>query len=194
MASPIKIVALGDSLTEGMVSSSWDMFPYTEFLKEMAGSGIEFKNRGICGELTGQMMVRLKKDVLELKPDYMILLGGANDIGWGLAAEKILKNLMEMCLIAWQHNVRPVLCAIPPVEGSPAANEIRENINGELAAFCREENIPYIDLYTPLCGPGDEGLKAEYSDDGLHLSPEGYRKVAEIVYSDFIKSLVQGDS
>lgn len=189
MASVIQIVALGDSLTEGMVSSSWEMFPYTMYLQEMAGAGFEFTNRGICGELTEQMLARLRRDVLDKGFDYMILLGGANDIGWGISPDRILKNLMEMCMITWQHKVKPVLCAIPPVEGFPAANEIRQSINGKIAEFCRDEDVHFVDLYTPLAGGIDDGLKREYSDDGLHLSPEGYRKMAEVIYKDLIQGL-----
>ena len=92
----MKIVALGDSLTVGEdefeLSDSDEVASYPKYLETLAEkrlsnlqSDLEVNvlNRGICGDLTSGMLERFSKDVVDEKADYVIILGGTNDVGWG---------------------------------------------------------------------------------------------------------------
>ena len=73
-ASPDKprVVFLGDSITDG-----WR-------LNEYFGDR-DFVNRGISGQITGEMLGRMKEDVINLKPKAMLVLAGTNDFARGIA-------------------------------------------------------------------------------------------------------------
>ena len=94
MMRMVDFIAMGDSLTVGFIPTLFTSQPYSDFLKEYAdsflkGSGredilrIRIINRGVNGDLTSNMLLRFRQDVVDLKPDYVVILGGANDIGWG---------------------------------------------------------------------------------------------------------------
>jgi lysophospholipase L1-like esterase len=187
----MRLVALGDSLTEGMVSSSFEMYPYAARLLELTGPGVSIVNKGICGDLTRGMLSRLERDVLALKPDCVIILGGANDIGWGLPQKEIVDNLVTICIRAQRNGIAPVICAVPPVEGGAGANRTRREINAALADYCSDEGIPFVDLYSALADPAHDSLCPEFSDDGLHLSPEGYKKMGEAIFDGFLKGALK---
>ena len=103
-ANKILVVGFGDSLTAGdqpprpgapLPKST----PYTDPLKELIDGALDkigklklvqviIYNKGVSGETTSDMMRRLDSDVLSVKPSYTIILGGSNDIGWGVDQRK----------------------------------------------------------------------------------------------------------
>ena len=50
-------------------------------------------NRGISGQITGEMLGRMKADVIDLKPAAMLVLAGTNDIARGVPLSTIENNL-----------------------------------------------------------------------------------------------------
>src|SRR5579872_1702989 len=66
-ADPKRVVFMGDSITD-----FWKLDEYFP--------GKPFVNRGISGQTTPQMLVRMYPDVIDLKPGAMILLAGINDV------------------------------------------------------------------------------------------------------------------
>src|SRR5437762_104781 len=62
-----RVVFMGDSITDFWNLS--ESFP-----------GKPYVNRGIGGQVTAQMLVRMYPDVINLKPAAMVLLAGTNDI------------------------------------------------------------------------------------------------------------------
>ena len=62
-----RVVFLGDSITDG-----WEL---NQFFP-----GKPFINRGIGGQITGQMLGRMRADVLALEPEAMVLLYGLDII------------------------------------------------------------------------------------------------------------------
>ena len=75
-----RVVFLGDSITDG-----WPLNQYFP--------GKPYVNRGIGGQITSQMLARMKADVLDLKPTVMVVLAGTNDIGRGVSTDTIKNNL-----------------------------------------------------------------------------------------------------
>jgi lysophospholipase L1-like esterase len=192
---PIKIVALGDSLTRGFQSAGrLDVFfsetPYTDFLTERCGENVEFINRGINGDLTSGMVSRFERDVLKASPDHVILLGGANDIGWGFSTDEILVNLTGMLKRARDNGVNPCACTVPPVTGWDEGNRLRQELNARLAEHCTASSIRWVDLYENLAEKPGGNLIPEFSGDGLHLTTAGYRAIADAIWDDFVSGLL----
>jgi acyl-CoA thioesterase I len=199
------IVAFGDSLTVGYRSPSWDEefpqpVPYTtslsikveKMLRERAATvRVEFLNRGIVGELTEDMVDRFGRDVLVPRPDSVIILGGSNDLGWGVEPSSVAENLSSMYDEAVKNGVRPVACTVPSVRGYDEGIPPRLQLNGLIKRQCGEIGVACVDLF--LATSDSEGrLREEFSNDGLHLSQLGYETIAEAVFSGAVRGMIEG--
>src|SRR5919107_3626071 len=63
------VVFLGDSITQGWGGGLGAAFP-----------GVKIANRGISGDTTRGVLIRLQEDVLALEPAAVVLLIGTNDL------------------------------------------------------------------------------------------------------------------
>ena len=187
MTRPIRIVAFGDSLTEGFQSPSGENplgqpTPYGRFLKERLGSRAEVLVRGVCGELTEDMTRRFEKDVLAHKPDDVVILGGTNDLGWGLAPGRILENLDALYARARAAGIRPSAVTVPSIRGFDDLIGPRIELNRLIMDRCRGLDMPCVDLFAASSDPDIRRLSRRYDNDGLHLNTAGYRLLADLVY------------
>ena len=110
---PKRVVFLGDSITD-----FWNLAEYFP--------GKPYVNRGISGQTTPQMLVRMYPDVLDLRPAAMVLLAGINDVSRNTGpatAEMIEQNIMAMTELAQHHGVRVILCSVLPVSDYPYLNQ-----------------------------------------------------------------------
>jgi len=106
---PGRVVFMGDSITD-----LWQLGQYFP--------GQPYVNRGISGQTTAQMLVRMYPDVIDLKPAAMVILAGTNDISQNTGpatAEMIEENIMAMTELAQQHGIKVLLCSITPVSDYP---------------------------------------------------------------------------
>ena len=104
-ADPHRVVFMGDSITDFW--NLGDSFP-----------GKPYVNRGISGQTTSQMLVRMYPDVIDLKPVAVIILAGTNDIAQNTGPETLTmieENLMAMGELAQKHGIKVIFCAATPV-------------------------------------------------------------------------------
>jgi lysophospholipase L1-like esterase len=173
-----RVVFHGDSITDG-----WRLNEYFP--------GKDFVNRGISGQITGEMLGRMQADVIALKPQAMLILAGTNDIARGVPVETIQNNLTMIADLCEFHKIKVILASVLPVSDHhkdknprfemtktrpPAV--IRE-LNTWLAALAKKRGFTYLNYFDAMV---DEGgfLKAELADDGLHPNPAGYRIMAPL--------------
>lgn len=200
----ITIACFGDSLTEGYQSGSESggtgFTPYGQWLQEWIGVRGTVWIRGVCGEITQQMKGRFSSDVLPLHPGYVVILGGTNDLGWGLPPKTIIENLVWMYEEAQTHGILPVGVTIPSLGGSGVrgmvspylqAVQARVAVNEALKNHCKMKHIPLVDLFTATCDPHSQELAPEFSDDGLHLTTLGYRTLASLLWKQIFKPCVE---
>jgi len=199
------IIAFGDSLTVGYQSPTDDEelpqpVPYTNFLgkkveellhKRSAGFRVELLNRGIVGELTDDMVDRFGRDVLGPLPDAVIILGGSNDLGWGMEPPSVAENLAGMYDEALKNRIRPVACTVPSVRGYDEGVQPRLRLNELIKRHSGALGIACVDLFTATADSAGR-LRGEYSNDGLHLSPLGYETLAEAIFSEAVLGMVLG--
>lgn len=201
MTRLITFVAFGDSLTVGFIPSRIATQPYSQFLKDMVDDflkqlekdsaiKVRFINRGVNGDLTSGMLVRFRKDVIQLNPQYVIILGGANDLGWGFPVEEIFLNLQRMYEMALENKVKPIACTVPSIIGWDEGIPQRMRLNQSIKQYCSEKGILVADLFSKTCDPETKRLRSEHSSDGLHLNTLGYRKIAESIYEEVVKDLL----
>ena len=60
------------------------------------------------------------------------------------------------------------------------SNDDIVDINKKLESLAKDENITYIDMFSELVD-SDGNLKLEYTEEGLHMSDDGYDKITEVL-------------
>ena len=207
MQKELVFVAFGDSLTVGYQSPTLGdelprPTPYTEFLKErvekmpdletVGSPRVEFLNRGVVGELTEDMLDRFDRDVVKVEPDFVIILGGSNDLGWGVEPQHVAGNLTEMYREAVRHGIRPIACTVPSILGFDEGIPPRLVLNRLIKKYSAEHGQVCVDLFTATCDPTTGRLREECSNDGLHMNTKGYETMAEAIFSEAVRGIVSG--
>ena len=189
-----QVVFLGDSITDG-----WDDPAAGGFFP-----GKAYVNRGISGQTTPQMLIRMKPDVLAFKPRVMVLLAGTNDIAGNTGPatnEEIQDNIAAIAELAAAHGIRMVLASVLPVSdyhfapGPGAVPQIVRRpparimaLNEWLRAYANAHKHVYLDYYGSMVD--DRGmLKAEFSIDDLHPNEKGYAVMAPLVEAAIAEAL-----
>ncbi|SVE55009.1 uncharacterized protein METZ01_LOCUS507863, partial [marine metagenome] len=163
-------VFLGDSITQGWGNSMGNSFP-----------GVKVANRGISGDTTRGVLIRLEEDVLSLKPSGVVILIGTNDLEEGDSAESIAGTLKLIIAKLKAHNAKMpiVLCQVMPSSASKRrpAPAIRE-INKQCFAVVRgDPQITVLDTWTLFANAQGDARKPEFPDL-LHPNKVGYAKWA----------------
>lgn len=211
----LKIVCFGDSLTLGYQSPTLhspvpENIPYGTYLQERLGTQGDVIVHGVCGETTQDMRVRFQKDVLDPDPHVAIILGGTNDLGWGVTPDVIMDNLMFFYEHAHAQGISPVAVTVPslrddsghddecetgqPGQGVKAEVEqaiaLRVILNQSIKKLAHEQQFPVVDWFTATCEPTTQALAPEYSNDGLHLTTAGYVKLATLLWNQVLEDLL----
>jgi lysophospholipase L1-like esterase len=199
------VVCFGDSLTAGFQSPSVENpagneTPYGVFLQEMIGHSMQIVISGVCGELTAEMVMRFRRDVIRRRPTHVIILGGTNDLGWNAQTQDIMRNLVKMYEQARADRIVPVPVTVPSirVEGTNDSRDAqlwvgehlarRRQLNALILQYADLHQLPRIDLFGETVEPETQQLAEVYSNDGLHLTTAGYRKFAQLVYEQVFAS------
>jgi len=208
MARSTLVICFGDSLTAGFQSPSREHptgadTPYGQFLQDHLGATAQVHTSGVCGELTGEMVLRFRRDVLEHKPGYVSILGGTNDLGWNASPREVMRNLVKMYEQTFAAGGLPVPVTVPSirVEDAQDSREGLEWIAGHVARrnelnrliqnYAASKAIACVDLFAATVDLDRGQLARQYSNDGLHLSTAGYRLFAEQV-ALVLKPLLSG--
>lgn len=164
------LVFLGDSITQGWGDDMGKSFP-----------GIQVANRGISGDTTRGMLLRLKKDVLDLNPKGIVMLMGTNDLEEGADANVVSKNIELILTDIQKHNAKtPVtLCKVFPASASKKrpAQQIKD-INAAIANVAKNfPQVTLVDTWTLFANEQGDAKEAEFPDL-LHPNQAGYAKWA----------------
>jgi lysophospholipase L1-like esterase len=164
------VVFLGDSITQGWGDNLGGKFP------EM-----KVANRGISGDTTRGVLIRLREDVLDLDPAGVVLLIGTNDLEEGAEPEVIAANLKLILRELKRHNARMpvVLCQVFPSSASKKrpADKIRE-INALYAEAVKGDAQVTLVKTWNLFADDQGDAKLEEFPDLLHPNTAGYEKWA----------------
>ena len=197
------VVFMGDSIT--------DMWKLGESFP-----GKPYVDRGISGQTTAQMLVRMYPDVIDLKPAAVIILAGTNDIAQNNGPQTISmveENLMAMTELAQKHGIQVILCSVLPISdyapmpvgwGNPpqTAEGPRQKLiqstrrppsqivqlNEWIKSYAASVGAIYADYFSATVD--DKGmLKERYSDDGLHPNAKGYTLMAPVAEAAIAKAV-----
>lgn len=188
-----RVVFMGDSITD-----SWDDPRYGGFFP-----GKPYLNRGISGQTTPQMLIRFRRDVIELKPKLVVILAGTNDLAGNTGPttlDAIEDNLSSMAELATAHGIRVVFASLLPVsdyelrDGKPIVQTVRRPpaqilaLNKGIKDYAATHHHGYLDYFSAMVD--DKGfLKDELSNDGLHPNEKGYAVMAPLAEAAIATSL-----
>jgi lysophospholipase L1-like esterase len=153
-------------------------------------------DRGISGQISPQLLIRFRQDVINLKPKAVIILAGSNDIAGStghVTNERIMDNIKSMVELARVNHIKVILCAYLPVyeypwrKGMQAADKIIA-LNTLIKAYVAKNKLTLLDYFTPLADSRN-GQKAELTLDGVHPNVAGYKIMAKITDEAIAKIL-----
>jgi lysophospholipase L1-like esterase len=164
------VVFLGDSITQSWGGGLGAAFP-----------GVKVANRGISGDTTRGVLLRLPEDVLVLDPAAVVLLIGTNDLEEGATPEVIAGNLRLIVASLEQHDPRLpiVLCQVFPSSATMKrpADQIQA-VNALYRAVVKNDpRVTYLETWPLFAGPDGDATLAEFPDL-LHPNEVGYAKWA----------------
>ena len=171
-----RVVFYGNSITD-----VWARYFPQEF------PGKPYVGRGISGQTTPQMLVRLRQDVIALKPAVVVILAGTNDIAGNTGPSTlgmIEDNLVSMTELAQANGIRVVLSSVLPVYDYPwhrglEPARIIVALNAWMKRYAAERGAVYLDYYAALVD-NRGGMKAALTTDGVHPNEAGYRVMAPL--------------
>jgi acyl-CoA thioesterase-1 len=176
-AKPIptfRILALGDSLTEGLGVQQKLAYP-AQLQEQLAKAGyetIEVINAGLSGETTSGLKNRLNW-VLKQKPDLTILCIGANDAMRGLPLELSTNNLDEIINTIQKSDSDLIL----------AGMEIYDNLGKEYVAGFKDIYPKMVQKYSlafiPFFLDGVAGDTTLNQADMIHPNSNGYEIIVK---------------
>ena len=171
-------VLYGDSITDGWAQKDPDFFTENNFV-----------GRGISGETTSQMLLRFRDDVVSLRPKYVVILAGVNDIALNQGYSTLdgaVGNIISMCEIAAANGIKPVLCTPTPANTIPWRPEVEntadkvDQLKYMIRAYAAQKSIPVVDYWSSL---HDEfrGFPQKWAGDGIHPNIEGYKIMEKLL-------------
>ncbi|RYY22373.1 MAG: hypothetical protein EOP41_07250, partial [Sphingobacteriaceae bacterium] len=140
-----RVVFLGSSIFERWKDTMPDFF-----------SSHPYIDRGISGQISPQLLIRFRQDVIDLKPAAVIILAGSNDISANhghVSNQTIMDNVKSMAELARKHHIKVILCAYLPIfdypwrRGLQPANLIIA-LNKEIKAYTEANHFKYLDYFT----------------------------------------------
>jgi acyl-CoA thioesterase-1 len=174
-----RVVFFGDSITD-----NWSKQAFGGFFP-----GKPYVNRGIGGQTTAQMLVRMRADVIDLKPAVVVILAGTNDVSGNagpMTPEGIEANLASLAELARASNIKVVLASLLPVgddKTDPAGKAIMRSkdrppgvlraLNQWIAGYARKSRHVFLDYYGALADSAGT-FKPQFNYDGLHPNAAGY--------------------
>ncbi len=164
------IVLLGDSITQGWGEDFSAWF-----------DGLKIANRGISGDTTRGVLIRLKEDVLALHPRAVVVLIGTNDLEEKAGPETVAANL-KLVLAEMAHpdpKMPIVLCQVFPSSAAQSRPADRIKKLNQLYADAVKGNaqVTFLETWPLFADANGDAIPAEFPDL-LHPNLAGYAKWA----------------
>ena len=188
-----KIAFMGDSITQGGVGPDGYV---TLTIRGLEANGVKATAipAGISGHKSNDMLVRLEKDVISKKPDWMTLSCGVNDV-WhgekGVPLEQHKKNITQIVEKCQAAEIKVMILTATMIgEDQPNANNQKLAAYNEfLRTLAKEKKCLLADLNAEMqaaiakAGPDKKGNLL--TGDGVHMNAAGNRMMATGVLKGF---------
>lgn len=158
--TPNEIIMVGNSLTHN--------FEWHEMFRD-----VNIINRGIGSDISKGILQRLD-EIIESKPSKIFIMIGINDIARDYQIDSIYKNYLQ---ILYRIKLDSPQTKVYIQSVLPCKKQWNSKIiilNKMLNEYCRQNNLPFIDLYSKFVI--NEELNPMYDcGDKVHLNGDGYQ-------------------
>jgi lysophospholipase L1-like esterase len=127
------------------------------------------------------MLLRFRQDVINLKPQLVVILAGINDIAENTGPstiEMILNNIISMVELAKNNGIEVMLCSVLPAAEFPWSPTIKPaqiviELNKKIKLYAEQNTIIYIDYFSVMKNELN-GMRKDLANDGIHPNKKGY--------------------
>lgn len=210
----IRIVALGDSITNGKgIGDVEEEDTYRHLLQvglaRMLKCNVEVINAGVNGDITTTAIPRLERDVLQYEPDYVTIMFGVNDAGFYRPINDSMADTPRVTEQDFRINLNYIIDAIQQIGSKPilvtplpmnqfyahkdfpaylenGLNYLVNKYSDVIREISANRNIPLIDTNKAF---NDDPDTYKFIPDGIHPNKCGHRFIADIFISVFLKLL-----
>ncbi|MER5641468.1 SGNH/GDSL hydrolase family protein [Kitasatospora sp. NPDC002227] len=183
--APRSYAALGDSFTEGLNDpgpngqyAGWADRLAALLAERRPDGDFRYANLAVRGRLLDQIVAEQVPQIRELQPELVTFCAGGNDILRPGSDPDEVAERFEAAVLQLQQHAGTVLVATGfDTRGVPVLGLLRGKIatyNGHLRAVADRTGCVVADLWA-LKSVHD---RRAWSEDRLHLSPEGHQRVA----------------
>lgn len=206
MTGSVRIVALGDSITNGTrlagvkEAETFRQITRRE-LTEKLGKTVEVLNAGVNGDTAPLAIKRLKRDVLDRNPDIVTIMFGGNEAGFyrpetnafvetpRVEREQFKAALGTLVDRLREARITVVLMTCPPMTerywGMHLEPYRKHGINFLVQDYAQtmrdvaaEKQVALVDVYRAFDG---NHVRLDYFPDGLHPDARGHRVIADLL-------------
>ncbi|NLF68815.1 MAG: hypothetical protein GX575_07145 [Candidatus Anammoximicrobium sp.] len=216
MAEAVRIVAMGDSITNGVrLAKVKEEETFREItrreLTAKLGRTVEVFNAGVNGDIVTLALQRLQQDVLDRRPDIVTVMFGGNEAGFyrpetnGFAdTPRVEREPFKAALRTLVDRLRAtgiavVLMTCPPMTeryGGMHLEAYRQHgINFLVRDYAQtmrdvaaEKQVELIDVYRAFDG---DRARLDYFPDGLHPDARGHRVIADLLVAKLTRIIGQ---
>jgi acyl-CoA thioesterase I len=188
-----RILAIGSSSTAGVGASSpsrtYEARLESDLEDAIKGSDFQVVGHGLSGELAQGAADRMKREVVEVRPDLVIWQVGTND-----AMRHVVMDDFKNCInktIGWLKEQKIDVILINPQYGDTLVKDsYYEEVVTAIGDIARKSQVLLVDRFDAMRKLQHErGSHVDLSDDDLHMNDEGYRRLAEQLAATIIRSL-----
>jgi lysophospholipase L1-like esterase len=151
--------------------------------------GVPVLNRGFGGSEASDVVRYAKRILVPYRPARVVFYAGDNDLARGKTPAQIAADVRQLWGVVGEE-LPETRMAIISVKPSFARWELvtkTRETNELLRRFVESDpRLTFIDVFTPMLGPDGKPIPEHFVEDGLHLTPAGYR-----VWTAALASFVQ---
>jgi len=176
-----KLLILGDSISAGYgLKESENWVQLLETSLKTSGEKLQIINSSISGDTTIGGLSRIESDLLEHKPNYVLIELGGNDALRGYPIEKIKNNLLKIVDTSFAAEANPIIMQIriPPNYGKNYVAAF-EGIYSEIA---EEKNIPKMTFLLEKVALDKSLMQL----DGIHPNQKAQEIIADQVRKELL--------
>ena len=165
---------------------------------EKSNGSLKFLNRGKSGDRITDVYARIKEDIINLKPDYMSILIGVNDVSHELTmscgvAPKKFRMIYRMLIEEIREALPEIEIIIlePFVLKGTATEKLWADFNCEVRKLAviskeiaEEFSLAFVPLQSRFDSPCTDGV---WSVDGIHPTPAGHELIKDELKKAFRK-------
>ena len=182
-----RVVFMGNSITDFWPGNHPSFFADNHFI-----------GRGISGQSTYQFLSRFRDDVINLRPELVVLNAATNDCAENTHPydpDRTMGNIISMCELARAAGIKVILTSTLPAAAfywnpsiTDAAGRISD-LNRRIRVYAENNSIPYVDYYTAMVHGADRALNPDYTADGVHPNAQGYAVMEALILPAIQKAL-----